>query len=214
MKANSPHNAPRPAKWWPLLALAALLPLAGCAGIAAPEMISKDLYVLEAQPVVKAAPARRDLVLAVSTLRARPGFETAQIAYVQKPHELNYFVANRWVAAPARMLEPLLLDTLARTGGFRSVVPTAGAVPADLVLDVELARLQHDFATRPSQVQLTLQARLIDLRGKRVLATWQFSEAENAPSEDAYGGVIAANRLVARALEQLAGFCLSESPAR
>ena len=74
--------------------------------------------------------------------------------------------------------------------------------------------LQQNFEMRPSRVQLTLHAQLIDVQGKRVLAVNQFDESENATSEDAYGGVTAANRLVQRALVQLASFCVSASVIR
>ena len=109
------------------------------------------------------------------------------------------------------MLEPLLLQALEQTGGFRAVVQAAGAVPADVILDIELIRLQHNFDTRPSRVQLALRAQLIDVRGKRVLAARLFDESEKAGSDDVYGGVSAANRLVQRVLEQLSGFAVSES---
>ncbi|MCK7466913.1 MAG: PqiC family protein [Desulfosudis oleivorans] len=150
----------------------------------------------------RSSPCRseRNLVLAISTPRSRPGFDTAEIAHVQRPHELNYFVTSRWAAAPARMLEPLLLQALGQTEGFRAVVPAAGAVPADVVLDIELIHLRHNFEMKPSRVQLSLRAQLIDVRGKRVLAVKQFDEAENAGSDDPYGGVTAANRLVRRVL--------------
>jgi cholesterol transport system auxiliary component len=133
------------------------------------------------------------------------------MAYVRQPHELNYFVTSRWADTPARMLGPLLVQTMEQTGGFRAVVQTPGAVPADVRLDTELIRLWHDFATRPSRVQLTLRAQLIDVRGQKVLAVKQFDDVENAASDDAYSGVAATNRLLQRTLDRLADFCVNES---
>ena len=109
------------------------------------------------------------------------------------------------------MLEPLLVQAMEQTGSFRAVVRRPGAVPADIRLDTELIRLQQDFVTRPSRVQLTLRAQLIDVRGQKVLAVKQFDEVENAASDNAYGGVTAANRAVQRMLDQLADFCVNES---
>jgi cholesterol transport system auxiliary component len=193
----------------PVLSLVLLL--AGCTSFATPQTVSQNIYVLEALPPIPVAQVKHDSVLAISEPQARPGFDSTQIAYVQKSHELNYFVTSRWVATPARMLAPLLVQAMEQTQGFRTVVPTPSAVPADIRLDTELVRLQQDFSTRPSRVQLTLRAQLIDVRGKRVLAVKQFDDAENAASEDAYGGVAAANRLLQRVLGQLASFCISES---
>jgi cholesterol transport system auxiliary component len=188
-----------------------VLLLAGCTGLSAQPVTSQTIYVLEAQRATKPAQVKRDIVLAVSEPQTRPGFDTPQIAYVQKPHELNYFVTSRWADTPARMLEPLLVQAMEQTGCFRAVVQSPGAIPADVRLDTELIRLQHDFVTRPSRVQLTLRAQLIDVRGQRVLAVKQFDESENAASDNAYGGVTAANRAVQRMLDQLVDFCVNES---
>lgn len=190
--------------------LAGLL-LAGCANLSTPQGSSPNIYVLDAQPAVPASAVKHDLVLAVNMPQARPGFATAQIAYLQQPHELNYFANSRWTDTPAHMLQPLLLQSLEQSAAFRAVVRTGSAIPADVRLDVELVRLQHDFTTHPSRVQITLQAQLIDMRGKRVLAVRQFDATENAASEDAYGGVSAANRLVQRVLGQVTEFCVTAS---
>ncbi|MDO8313298.1 MAG: ABC-type transport auxiliary lipoprotein family protein [Sideroxyarcus sp.] len=191
--------------------LTSTLLLAACGGLPAPKVVSQNIYVLEAAPTIQASQVKRDLVLAVSVPRARPGFDTQQMAYVQQPYELNYFVTSRWADTPARMLEPLIAQAIAQTESFRAVVQASGAIPADVRLDIELVSLQHDFKTRPSRVQLTLRAQLIDVRGKRLLAVQQFDEVENAASDDAYGGVSAANRLVQRVLGKLAEFCVNAS---
>jgi len=194
-----------------LQVLVPFLLLAACSVLPAPKVVSQNIYVLEAGPVIPAAQAKRDLVLAVSVPRALPGFDTPQMAYVQQPYELNYFVTSRWADTPARMLEPIIAQAMLQTQSFRAVVQPSGAIPADVRLDVELVRLQQDFTTRPSRVQLTLRAQLIDVRGRRLLAAQQFDEQETAASDDAYGGVAAANRLLQRVLGKLAEFCVNAS---
>ena len=194
-----------------LQVLTSALLLAGCAGITTPPVASETIYVLEALRATKPAHIKRNLVLAISEPQTRPGFDTPQMAYVQQPHELNYFVTSRWADTPARMLGPLLVQAMEQTGSFRAVVQTPSVVPADVRLDTELIHLQHDFVTRPSRVQLTLRAQLIDVRGQRVLAVKQFDESENAAKDNAYGGVTAANRVLQRMLDQLAEFCVNES---
>lgn len=194
-----------------LQALVPILLLAACSSLPAPKGVSPNIYMLEAGPAVPAAQVKRDLVLAVSVPRALPGFDTPQMAYVQQPYELDYFAASRWADTPARMLEPIIAQAMLQTQSFRAVVQPSGAIPADIRLDVELVRLQQDFTTRPSRVRLTLRAQLTDVRGRRLLAAQQFDEYENAASEDAYGGVTAANRLVQRVLVKLAGFCVNAS---
>ncbi len=193
------------------LLLVSVLLLAGCTGLSTQPVASQTIYVLEAQRATAPAPVKRNLVLAVSLPQARPGFDTPQMVYVRQPHELNYFVTSRWADTPARMLGPLLVQAMEQTGSFRAVVPAQGTVRADLRLDTELIRLWQDFAAKPSRVQLTLRAQLIDVRGQRVLAVKQFDDVENAASDDAYGGVTATNRVLQRMLDQLADFCVTES---
>jgi len=183
--------------------------LAGCTGLQAPRVESTHTYLLDARAPGQAMQTKRNLVLAVSMPRAHSGFDTSRMAYLRQPHELEYFALNRWADTPARMLEPLLVQALERN--FRAVVQTPGAVAANLRLDTELIRLQQDFSTRPSKVQLTMRVQLVDMTAKRVLAVKQFDETENAASDDAYGGVIAANRALQRVLDQLSEFCISES---
>jgi cholesterol transport system auxiliary component len=52
---------------------------------------------------------------------------------------------------------------------------------------------------------------LIDVVGKRIIAVKVFEGAENATSDDAYGGVVAANRLLQQILGELADFCVNAS---
>ena len=191
--------------------LTATLLLAACGGLTASQVASPNIYVLEAGPAIQAGQVKRDLVLAVSLPRALSGFDTPQMAYVKQPFELNYFVASRWADTPARMLQPLIAQEMEQTESFRAVVQTTGAISADVRLDTELVRLEQDFKTQPSRVQITLRAQLIDVRGKRLLAAQQFDDVEIAASEDAYGGVTAANRMLQRVLEKLAEFCVNAS---
>ena len=194
--------------------IASVLLAAACTGLQPAPVPSPDLHVLQATPAVTAAPARRDLVLEVSVPRAWPGFDTPQMAYVQKPYALDYFANSRWADAPAHMVGPLLARALEQSGSFRAVVQTPSGVPADLRLTGELIRLQQNFATRPPQVELALRAQLVDVRSRRVLATAEFEEVEATPREDAYGGVVAANRALQRLLARLADFAAEQSGGR
>jgi cholesterol transport system auxiliary component len=191
---------------------AAVALLAACAAVQPPKVEHASTYVLEAMPAAGAPGPKRDLVLEVAPPRARPGFDTPQMAYTQRANALEYFATNRWADTPARMLAPLLAQALDQSGGFRAVVQAPSLAAANLRLDIELVRLQQDFRAKPSRVQFTLRAQLIEVDARRVLASAEFDETEAAPSDDAYGGVIAANRALGRLLERLAKFC-AETPA-
>lgn len=190
-----------------LLIFAALL--AGCTAFSAPKVENTHLYLLDARPVIVAEGKKSTQILAISMPVSRSGYDTPQMAYQRQPLELEYFATHRWADTPARMLMPLLMQALAPN--FSAVVQAPGTIPANLRLDTELIQLQQNFTTKPGKIVLTLRAQLIDLKDKRVVAVKLFDESENIGSDDAYGGVVAANHALQRVLAQLAEFCLNAS---
>jgi cholesterol transport system auxiliary component len=184
--------------------------LSGCTALQTPKAINNHLYLFEYKENLLSIPGKRKLTLAIGMPSAAAGFDTPQMAYQQRPLELDYFATHRWAETPARMLRPLLMRSLEPV--FQSVVPVAGNMPADLRLDTEILRLQQNFTTKPARIELALRAQLTDLKSKRVIAVKLFNETEQTVSEDAYGGVIATNRALGRLLDQLTEFCNNASP--
>jgi cholesterol transport system auxiliary component len=191
------------------VALTPLL-LTGCSLWPTAAADATSLHLLDARPAV-ASTTRRDLVLSVGAPRAAPGFDTAAMAYVRNAHALDHYAMHRWADAPARMLGPLLTRTLEDTGAFRAVVPAGSGLQADLRLDTEIVRLHQSFLQQPSRLELTLRVQLVDLAARRVLATHYVEVMQEALTEDAPGGVAAANAAVARALAQVAAFGVQAS---
>ena len=161
-------------------------------------------------PALKASSAP---TLLINPPHAAAGFDSPRIIYLRKPHKLEHFALSRWVEPPARMLGPLLVAAIEKTGAFRAVVLMPGAASGELRLDTDIIRLQHEFQTSPSQVRLTLRATLVDDKTRRMLAWQDFEALEPASSEDTYGGVLAANRAVQRVADQLAGFLAATASA-
>ena len=203
------------------LAALALTLLGGCSSLLPPAPPPDNIYLLEARmsaiPSLASAPgnarSKRDLMLAVSTPRARAGYDTAQMIWVRQAHRLEVYSRNRWADTPARMLAPLVAQALEQSEAFHAIVQAPSVASATLRLDTELIRLQQDFSVKPSRVQFTLSAQLIDTGTRRVVASAEFDESENAPSEDAYGGVLAANRALERLLARLVTFCAERAPS-
>lgn len=191
-----------------LIALVLVILLAGCTGLPAPHIENTHLYLLDARPTPNATSHKSPLVLAISLPTARAGFDTPQMAYLRQPLELEYFATHRWADTPSRMLKPLLAQALEPL--FSSVVQAPAMLPADLRLDTELIRLQQNFTSKPSQIQLTIRMQLVDIKDKRVIASKLFDETENMSSDDAYAGVIAANHALQRILDQLIDFCVNQ----
>ena len=156
-------------------------------------------------PAVRAPAAAPTLM--VSTPSAAAGFDSHHIMYVRQTHKLEYFAQSEWTDPPARMLSPLIVAAIEGSRAFSAVVHTPSSATGDLRLDTEVLRLQHEFMGQPSHVRFTIRASLVEDTTRRVIATREFESLVAATSEDAYGGVVAANQAVRTVLADLAAFC-------
>lgn len=188
----------------PLLLIPLLL-LTGCSVLPdtrpVPAPARTFRLVLEQPPTL---PASVDgPVLQVSHIDAQPGADTPAIVYRREAALLSPYTRSVWADAPARLLHPLVVARLEASGAFRAVLGGSQAALSDLRLDLELVELLHDFTVSPSELRLQLRALLVDQRSQQVVASRRFTTSEPTTRGDAQGGVAAANRAVARLLDEL-----------
>ena len=193
------------------LGLGGLGLLGGCASGLLPKPAAEaTLLVLDSDTApapTGAAPAPASgATLIVETPRAAAGCDSRDFAYVRRANEVAYYAQHLWLDTPARMLAPLMTQALQRSGAFRAVAPASSSAAGELRLESDLLRLQHDHTRSPSQLRLTLRARLIDTATRRVLGTRDFDISVVAPTEDPRGGAQAANLAVQQLLTGLVQF--------
>ena len=143
-------------------------------------------------------------VLLITQPKAQAGFDTARMAYLLRPYEVNYYGFNQWADTPARLLHRILVENLDKSGLWSAVLQTPSTVPAQYRLDCDNLILEQQFFSNPSRIRLALRAQLIETKKQSILASRYFELFESAPSEDAYGGVLAANQASAKLLTQMA----------
>lgn len=184
--------------------------LSGCSSLIPADVVQPKLYSFDdaqpmtqhAQPMKAGAPT-----LVLGTLRAAAGFDSAQMVYLRQPHKLEYFRESQWVNAPAVMLPPLIAAAMEANGAFGAVVQTPTSVPGQFRLELEIIRLQQEFISLPSREHVTLRAHLLNPATRQVIAWREFDVTVPAPTDDPYGGVIAANQAVRTVIAQLVTFC-------
>lgn len=202
----------------------ALLTLTACSVLRPAATQPPVLYLLvDAPPGPMAAPKPTSVsagtaptlpTLLVNPVQAASGFDSQRLVYLRDDHQLTYFAHSEWADPPARMLGPLLVAAIGQTGAFGSVVLSPASVAGDVRLTTQIIRLQHNFQTQPSRVQFTLRAYLTNETTRKVLAWREFSAEAPAASENAQGGVAAANVAVQDVLAQLAQFLATTPRAR
>ena len=190
-----------------------LLALPGCALFASPGEAPPSLFTLAPWSESDRPRELAGQALEIAPPGARPGFDAARMAYVTRPYEIQYFSRHHWVEAPASLLAPLLADAIERSGGFQALRSGDGGA-ARLRLETEIVALQQEFTAQPSRVRFQLEARLLTASDRSVIAAALFEALEPAPSEDPYGGVIAANRAVGRVLVEVAKWCAVNGSGR
>jgi cholesterol transport system auxiliary component len=146
------------------------------------------------------------LTLIINVPRAASGFDSQRIVYVREANQLEYFAHSEWVDPPAHMLGPLLVTAVQKTGAFAAVVLASGTAAGDVRLSTDIVKLQQNFQTTPSRVQLSLRVYLTDEKTRRVLGWRDFSGEAPATSGTPQGGVAAANQVVQDVLSQVAQF--------
>jgi cholesterol transport system auxiliary component len=147
------------------------------------------------------------LTLLVSNPVASPGYQSAAMIYMVTPYELKSFADNRWVASPAQMLLPILVQAVRKTGYFAAVVSPPFAGITNYHLDTQVLKLQQEFLLPNSVVRLSVQASLVSNYTSRVVASRLFEITVPTQTNNPYGGVLAANQAAAVITHRIAEFC-------
>jgi len=153
----------------------------------------------------RAAGARtRAAVLLITQPRAQAGFDTARMAYLLRPYEVNYYAFNQWVDTPARLLHRIMVENLDKSGLWSAVLQIPSALQAQYRLDCNDLILEQQFFSRPSRARLALRAQIVETISQKLLASRYFEYLEDAPTDDAYGGVLAANHAAVKLITEMA----------
>ncbi len=136
-----------------LLLLAAL---SGCSVLPDRPFQETRRFALAPERPRRDPPPPRAPVLLLRSLRAAPGLDARglQLAGPGGQVELEYW--NEWAAPPAELVEEALRRWLAASGLFAAVVLPGSRLPASLVLEGELLRLQADPAARLAHAALSV----------------------------------------------------------
>ena len=143
--------------------------------------------------------------------QAAASLQNKNILYQLKPHELKAFSKNRWIATPAQMLLPLLVQSLENSNYYHAVIASPFTGRTHYRLITKLSALYQDFTQRPSAIVMQMQAILVNTHTQKIIATETFSAHVPAPQNNPYGGVLAANRATKQILTNITRFVVSNS---
>jgi cholesterol transport system auxiliary component len=193
--------------------LTACLALTGCALLATPPKIVGEKAILSEVPQDPPQRTARLETVLVFAPKTTPLYDTTQMAYSTRPHEVAYFSEREWAATPSQMLYPLVVRTLENTHAFRAVLTEPFAKRYTYALRTEILELIQVFGSESASLVLTLRFQLTDYGANTIVATKEVSVREPMHERNSYAGVIAANEAIAKALQQMARFVLQATDA-
>lgn len=158
-------------------------------------------------------PSARPLAatLLVHVPEAKPLYDTTQMAYMEKPYQLDYYSRNEWGDKPTQMIHALLLQTLRNAGYFKEVLAPGHLGPHKYALRSELIELRQDFTTGTPTLRLAMRFQLVDGATNQVKASRELTASEPMKEKSPYAGVVAANEATARILKDAARFALESA---
>ena len=183
----------------------------GCSLLHPAAVNEPNLYTLNYVPNKITGRQHTNLSLLVMPTDADPALTDQDMLYSRKPHEINHFSKNSWVAAPPKMLTSLITRTLQDSGYYKAVIMAPFSGDVDLRLYTHLYQMQQEFLYKPSIVRISLAAQLVNANTGKIKAAKQFQLIEVAPQNNPYGGVVAMNHAVSKLIQQILKFCMQHS---
>lgn len=182
-----------------------ILLISGCSGLSTQNTIKHYVLHVDTQTLpISSKKSQSKKVLQVAIPKAAAGFDSPALLYLKQDYELNEYSKSRWIDTPARMLLPLLVQSLEHSQQFAAVLSASNAqLGGELRLETEIIRLQQDFRHTPTQVELVARVHLLDMVKHEILLAKTLSIKKTAPTADAQGGVMATNMAVQALLTQL-----------
>ena len=195
-------------------AVALLIPLvlSACTLFTAPPPEARRglLTELPAEPVQSGDSVPATATLLVATPRTQSAYDTTQMAYTVREHEIAYYRDHEWGATPSEMMQPLLITTLERTHRFAAVLAVPHGARAMSVLQTQIGELVQDFTQPTAAVRIAMHLQLTHTASRRVVSK-EIVVTEPMAQRSPQAGIAAANRATSKALREVARFVLDNT---
>lgn len=121
-------------------------------------------------------------------------YKSSDMKYTKNKYDLKSYSKNAWSTSPAKMLYPLLIQSLQASHHFHAVIAGYWADSADYRIDSQILEFKQDFTTVPSQFHFKAKVTITQMDANQILLTKILSYNVRCNADNPYGGVVAANR--------------------
>lgn len=189
-----------------LLAVTALITLAGCGGAAK----YPNYYTLQVPPPPD-PPVQEGVraSLAVREFRSPTYLHQGAIVYKTSPEQIAFYNYHRWAVDPREFVTNAVTDRLRASGTFAQVKSYDGRSDVDYVLSGRLEKLEEIDYEGGVKVEVAISAQMTSLGTGAAVWTNAVSEVGTVDRRDVPAVVSEMNRTMERAIEKL----LTPAPA-
>jgi cholesterol transport system auxiliary component len=195
------------------LGMAALV--SGCAGNILPGAANDPpkLYVLTPKNTFSQGLPKVDWQLTVALPVADAALNSARIALRQNPISLEYYARANWVDTAPRMIQTLLVESFENSKSIVSIGRQSVTLRADYSLLTDLREFQAEYiGGGPPRIRIRLNAKMVRMPQRTILATQTFEFVEPAASSDLEAVVSAFDVALGKTLKRIVEWSLKTVP--
>lgn len=184
--------------------------LAGCGSIGGPKT---TLTVYSPATTVTVDPSwpKVDWSLMVGVQTANAMLDSPRIAVRPTANELQTYKGARWADNAPDLLQTALVEAFEDSGRFPSVIPFGGGrARGDFGLWVEVRKFETIYEDGKPEVVIELQARLLQLRDRGIVASKRFRYAVPSGTPEVDDIVAAFGEAMSGLGTELVGWTLAE----
>lgn len=197
------------------LGLASALLLSACSGNFLPGAGNDppSLYVLTPKTTFAKDLPKVDWQLTIPLPIADAALNTARITLRQNPISLEYYARANWVDTAPQMIQTLLVESFENSGKIVGVGRQSVTLRADYSLLTDLREFQAEYiGSGPPRVRVRLNAKLVKMPQRTILATETFEFLEPATSSDLQAVVSAFDVALGKTLKRIVEWSLKAVP--
>lgn len=189
--------------------------LSACAGNLLPGAGNDppDLYVLTPKNTFPDDLPTVNWQLAIPLPVADAALNTARITLRQNPISLEYYARANWIDTAPQMIQTLLVESFENSGKIVGVGRQSVTLRADYSLLTDLREFQAEYlGAGPPRVRVRLNAKMVKMPQRTILATETFEFLEPAASSDLQAVVSAFDVALGKTLKRIVEWSLKAVP--
>lgn len=192
-----------------LAGLGAVAALPGCGGLLPKLEEPPNLYRLTPKSSFGDDLHPVSWQLAVEQPYAAAAIDTARIALMSSPIQVEYYARSNWTDRAPDMVQGLIVESFENSGLIPSVGRQSSGLRSNFVLLPELREFQAEYMTGPIPVaHVRINVKLIRLPDRVIVANASFASKTEAAADTIYDVVMAFDEALGKVLKELVRWTL------